>query len=171
MGTGARAATVAGFLALVVLAAVLLPHLAGITRENEARDKREIAEARAAQIAHIRVEQRPRSATASPPLLAALRAHIATDVRGRPGDLSPVRRVECESPDPASAPRRRYACTAVTSDVANADDTGRGVIGYPYRAVVDARVRRLTWCKISGQPGEGSFVGRRAVPTPRACGG
>jgi len=63
-----------------------------------------------------------------------------------------------------------YDCLAVTSDLPKLDSSPGGVIGHPYRAVIDFPSRRLTWCKISGHAGEGGFSQRDlAVGIPSAC--
>ena len=74
---------------------------------------------------------------------------ILADSRGRKG-LTRARRVDCAGPSDDRRPERdlerasgRYACTAVTSRVVNADgDKAYGVTGYPYRAVVHVPHRR-----------------------------
>lgn len=174
MGRPARVATALAALAVAVAAAVAAPKLAQINRDNQARDVREAAAAKAATMRRVREEQRPRRAAVkpSPPgeLLAALQSRIAADARHRPG-LGRVRRVECRTPDRAGGRRVRYSCTAVTSDVVTAAGDSRGVIGYPYRALVETEDGRLTWCKVAGSAGEGSFNPRNRTPIPRACGG
>ncbi len=173
MGRPARAVVVVAGVVVVTAVAVAAPRLARINDDNKAAERRETAANRAALLRRVRSEQRPHraSAEASGPTgqLAALKARILSDVRARPG-TNPVRRVECRSPDQANARARRYACTAVTSDIVSANG-GRGVVGYPYRALVRTGGGRLTWCKVAGSAGEGSFNPRNRTPIPRACGG
>lgn len=173
MGTPARAATVAAALAALAATAILAPKLAQINSDNEEAERREIAADRIATRKRVREEQRPHRAMANGSgqvaLLAALKSRIEADARARPG-LSPVKRVACRTPDRAGGPRTRYACTAVTSVIVSTNG-GRGVVGYPYRALVERQSGRLTWCKVAGSAGEGSFNPRNRTPIPRACGG
>lgn len=85
----------------------------------------------------------------------------------------PPKRVECE---PLDAVRRggrsllSYSCTAVTSDVPVTDASEGGIIGYPYRALADPRDGSFSFCRVAGQPGEGSYTREALVRLPRACG-
>jgi hypothetical protein len=83
----------------------------------------------------------------------------------------PAKRVECQAikaADPGEA-RVAYDCIAVTSDLPSGDSSPGGVIGHPYRAVIDFSTGRYTWCKVSGRPGEGSLTSAGLVRLPRAC--
>ena len=75
-----------------------------------------------------------------------------------------VLRTECERIRNGGG---RYSCTAVTSNVVGGGSVG--ALGVPYRAIV--RGDDVTWCRIAGQPGEGSNKGRPLVGIPLACGG
>ncbi len=46
-----------------------------------------------------------------------------------------------------------------------------GIVGYPFRALVDYDTGRYAWCKVSGRAGEGSFRSTTKVRVPLACGG
>ena len=174
LGVGGRVGLGVGLLVVVVAAAVWVPRGLQTTRDNQASDRRTADAQRATEVRRIERMQRPRATKVSPApparLEAALSAAILADSRARPG-ATRARRVSCTGEPGHSGPTRRFACTAVTSDVANANDSGRGVIGYPYRAVVNGPAGRLTWCRVAGRPGEGSLLPRGATPVPRACGG
>jgi hypothetical protein len=174
-GRAGRAAAVAVLVGIVVAGAVFIPQGARITRQNAARDERAAVAAEAARVRAVQREQRPRRARARPAarpvvLLGALEGHIRADSAARPG-LSPVRRVECEELDRPTPHRGLYDCTAVTAEVIAPGTQGRGVTGYPYRAVVDSATGALTWCKVAGQAGEGSYTRRAKTAIPAACGG
>lgn len=200
-----RAGKVAvGSLPVVATALVLLlgPAIER-SKEDRARSEAEREQRdRAARIAELRVEQRPRvgrsasigttSASASASERLAARASLVADVRQRVlGDArarvqagalrGPIQRVDCE-PFPRSSdgvgaherlgPRRgRYACVAVTAAIRGGDTGEVGVIGHPYRFMVDFQTGRYALCKISGRPGEGLLERDIPVTVPRACGG
>ena len=65
----------------------------------------------------------------------------------------------------------RYSCIAVTADVRGAESQGNGIIGHPYRALIDFQTGEYAFCKISGRPGEGSLSREHAIGVPAACGG
>jgi hypothetical protein len=170
-----RAAAVVVLVAIVVAAAVFIPQGSRISHQNAARDARAAAAAQAARVRAIRREQLPHAARVAPAtgparLLAPLEARIRSDSAARPG-LSPVRRVQCDPLGRPTPHRGRYGCTAVTAEVVAPGTDGRGVTGYPYRALVDARTGSLVWCKVAGHPGEGSYTRQAATPIPVACGG
>ena len=197
MGRGARIALVAVLLGGLALAVALAPSIRESKESRAEREARERTEHRERLVQRLRAEQRPRfrrSASVAPPgapdarrlaarrrLMAELRAEILADarVRIRRGELDgPVLRVECErfprSVDGRGAEadlgRRRgnYACTAVGSEFEGNDAGPGGIIGHPYRALVDFETGRYAFCKISGQPG----VSReQLVTTPKECGG
>lgn len=180
----------------VALYFVLSP---GIDRGKDERaqaDAQRLAQVRADRLAALRAEQRPRSgriaglapvgAAAAKQIagredaLGRLSAAILDDARtrGLPGD---IRRVDCE-PFPrtveASGAERdlsrrtgTYSCIAVTADIRGADSQGKGVIGHPYRALIDFKTGAYGFCKVSGRPGEGLLQRRHAIGVPAACGG
>ena len=63
-----------------------------------------------------------------------------------------------------------YTCTAVTSDVPATGASEGGTIGYPYRALADPGAGSFTYCRVAGQPGEGSYTREALASLPRACG-
>lgn len=171
----------ATLLTLLVLA-VVLQWRDGAEREERAADRRQAA-VESAERGRLRREGRPRSAPL-PPLRrgdlasARRRAVRATErlitadavARVRAGSMDgPVTGTSC-SPDPptatrmalenrAHATRRSYGCVAIESrfDVPAGDGEARtGLIGNPYRAVIDDRRRVVTWCRVFPPAGEGA---------------
>jgi hypothetical protein len=198
---GRRIALVAGvLLALGAVAglAVGVPALVDSRRAQAAAERAATARLRAERLAELRAELRPVPGRAAPArgltgaaalsarhaTAAVLAQAILTDAvaRARAGTLGHrSTRVECAryptapgEPDPAddlTARRGRYACLAVTADIAPQQSTSGGFFGYPYRALVDFRSGRFSFCKISGRPGEGSLAQTLVVPVPPSCGG
>ena len=193
---GARIAFVAALLLAAGTAVVLVPGIRESKREQAQREAAELRAGKAQRTRALRAEQRVLrgSAQAAPPadtargvriaarerVVAEVRARILADARAR--RLSGrLRRVQCarfpRSPD-AIDPRRdlrvrsgRYGCLVVTADIPPSETNRAGVIGHPYRALIDFRTGRYAYCKISGVPGEGAFSAERPVTVPKACGG
>jgi hypothetical protein len=184
LGPRARVAVKVGgtvfVVAIAVVAIVLLPRIAESNRERSDQERREAAAALAARVRQLKAEQRPQRARAEAPaprsaLIAELEKAILADARARAaaGKLHgpPAKRVECKplaGADPGAA-RVPYDCIAVTSDLASSESSPGGVLGHPFRGVVDFSTGRLTWCKVSGRPGEGGFTTKGMVRIPRAC--
>jgi hypothetical protein len=180
---GRIAVKVGGGLFLIgvtVAAIVLVPRIAESNRERSAQERQAAAAAMAERRRHLIAEQRPHRARAArgasdATVVATLRDEILTDARGRvaAGQLSgpPAKRVQCRPlKETDGGTIASYDCLAVTSDLPKLDSSPGGVIGHPYRAVIDFPSRRLTWCKISGRAGEGGFSQRDlAVRIPSAC--
>ena len=154
-----------------------MPHISESKREDERRARIERAQAIEERKRELRVEQRPRHGRAdgrsAVAFMDALERAITADVarRLRAGAVpNPAKRTECErlGRTPGGV---AYACTAVTSDLPGGEVSRAGFIGYSYRALGDPATGRFTFCKYSGQPGEGSLVGKPLVPLPRPCGG
>jgi hypothetical protein len=166
--------------AVVVATIVLAPRIAESNREREAAERREAEAALAARVRRIRVEQRPHRGRAEAGVsrdaaVTELESAILADARSRAaaGKLQgpAASRVQCEplgGGDPSAA-RVAYDCVAVTSDLPSSAGSPGGVIGHPFRAVVVFSTGRLTWCKVSGRPGEGAFTNEGVVTLPRAC--
>lgn len=172
MGRGARIGAGVALAVAVIGVILLIPVLSDVRQDNREDERRERAALRAADIKRVNATQRPHTAAGprNDPVaaLAALRARILADSNERRG-LNRARRVECRSGE-RNARVGRYACTAVTANVINADgERAYGVTGYPYRAVVQFRTGGLTWCKVVGRAGEGSLYSRNPTPIPRAC--
>lgn len=170
-----KAAVVLAAGAVVAATALAAPGIRDAIRDDEARERQEAADRRAARIARLRVLVRPRVAQVRigyGPGLADLRAAIARDARRRTGDR--IRRTDCERLPRVREKQRpgvRLSCLAVTADFAPSAVTVGGSIGHPYRATLNADAGRATYCRVFGVPGEGGLSARRAVTTPRACGG
>jgi hypothetical protein len=180
---GRMAVKVGGTLFLVaitVAAIVLVPRIAESNRERKAQERREADAALAARIQRLNAEQRPQRGRAVGDLpraevVAQLREGILRDARMRvaagklPGPSA--KRVECEAIKATNPGETRvpYDCIAVTSDLPSGDSSPGGVIGHPFRAVIDFSTGRYTWCKVSGRPGEGSLTSPGLVRLPRAC--
>jgi hypothetical protein len=181
---GRMAVKVGGTLFLVAIVAatiVLAPKIAESNRERKANEQREAATAQAARVRRLRAEQRPQRGRAEAgasrdAVVAALEAGILADARARAarGELQgpAANRVECDPLNDAGAADERagYDCIAVTSDLPTGEGSSGGVVGHPFRAIVDFSTGRFTWCKVSGRPGEGSLTQQGLiVRIPRAC--
>jgi hypothetical protein len=188
-------AIAAGAAALAVLlgvaAAVLLPRLAG---ERDAQRERELrAESRrhAEFLASVDREQIPREGrgptdpgagvSAAEPrvaarrrLLTAAERHIERDAGGRTDKA--IRGVDC-SPFPRTLDGAQptadlaraaatFDCVAVTSRFGSEEQAGgRGIIGMPFRLLLDFERGRYAFCRIVPLGDED----RLSHPLPRAC--
>jgi hypothetical protein len=198
---GRRIAAVIGALLLVGAVAALIVAVPAITDSKEDRaaaDRRASEEHQRQRAAELQAELRLLHGNGTPAaglegaaavsarraLAADLAAAVERDAaaRVRSGELErPVRRAECErfprgkgGEDPAAnlgSSTGRYACLAVTAEVARSETTTGSDIGYPYRALVDFPAGEFTYCKVSGKPGEGSLTRQFPVRVPKACGG
>jgi hypothetical protein len=159
---------------------VLVPNIAESNRERAEEERRDAAAAQAERRRRLAVEQRPRRARATPglsraALVSTLEDEILADARARAADGKlggpAAKRVECELIRDGQAPRRdrvAYDCTAVTSDLPSIGNSGGGVIGHPFRAVIHLSAGRLTWCKVSGRTVE-DLVSHPGLRIPRVC--
>lgn len=168
---GRLAAKVGGTIFVVALATaaiVLLPRIAESNRDREAKERRDAAAALVARVRLLRAQQRPQHGRAPAgasriELVDELEAGILADARARAarGRLHgpPAKRVECKplTGVDAAAARVAYDCIAVTSDLPSSESLPGGVIGHPFRGVVDFSTDRLTWCRVSPRPAEGSL--------------
>ena len=177
--TGRKVVAAAGVLLLaaaVVAGVVLGPRIAETRRDNEARQREEQARVLATERARLAAEQRPRrgvlSAAAVATPVAGLERAITADARARSrtGELdNEARRADCRALG-RDGGRLLLACTAVTSESDAVEGSSPVLVGYPYRAALSEENGRYAFCKISGQPGEGSYVRPAPVKLPRACG-
>ena len=198
LGRGAKLALGATALLAAAAIAVLAPQIAETNRTRADDERRERAERRAERIRRLREEVRPRdgrSASIDPidaaeaPRLAA-RVALLDDVKGtvrgdarrrlQDGELTgEAQRVTCEryprtrggTPPERDLGRAtaRYSCTAVTAEFRPGAATREGgVIGHPYRVLIDFRTGRFTFCKTTGVTGPERD---QAVTVPVACGG
>lgn len=183
-----------GALAIGIALAILVPR---INRGKEERAAAKLArEQRAAARNRVRVTrlQRPQrgdakrllpaaSATqaeqeaARAELLARLEAAIQADAEAR-GASGEMREVDgpttCEplAGRPTTGPIRVYDCFTVSRNIKAGKRTSPGIIGYPFRAVVDYRDFSYTWCKVEQRPGELLIQDPdSAVPLPEECRG
>ena len=167
-------AGVALLLGAVVLAIVLVPQISESNRRQAAEDRRERAQALAAERARLRAEQRPRRGKVPPvAVVAGVEARITADaqLRHARGELDAAAlRTDCRSLGHDGS-LTLLGCTAVTSDVEATEEATGVLIGYPYRAAVELETGRYALCKTSGRPGEGAYNRSTIVPLPAACGG
>jgi hypothetical protein len=184
--------------ALGLAAALAIPRIESSKEEGEERERRELAERRAAERRRLEAEQRPVRGRAPRPkgplgpsaelrargaLLRTVEGAITAEARRRAaaGMLEGrALRTDCV-PAPASVERmgaeatlgrRRdaYDCVAVTRDIRSRSVGRPGVLGHPFRAVVDFERFTFVMCKTNPPPGEGAIPDPRdVVPLPRAC--
>jgi hypothetical protein len=166
---------------VTVAVIVLAPRIAETKRERAERESREQAAALAERRRRLVAEQRPHRGRSEPSAsraetLSDLKRAILADTRARvaSGKLQgpPAKRVSCERPAGGSAAKARvaYDCLAITSELPSIEGSPQGVLGHPFRAVVDYSTGRFTWCKVSGRPAEGSLTKEGLeVTLPRAC--
>jgi len=175
-----------------------IPAITDSKEDRAAAEQRADQQREAALVAQLRAEQRlvdgrgtPARGLEGSEAIAARRA-LASDLgaavhddalkRVQSGEFTrSILRVECErfprgarGEDPAADlanPIGRYSCLAVTADAPRLPTQNPSSIGYPYRARIDFPAGKFTFCKISGRPGEGSFVRKSPVQVPVACGG
>jgi len=165
--------------AVTVAAVVLLPRIAETKRERAERERRDAAAALAERVSRLTAEQRPQRGRVSPDtsraaVVAELEERILTDARARiaagklPGPQA--KRVECKPIQHGQDPNGTvaYDCVAVTSDLPSIGNSGGGVLGHPFRAVVHFSTGRLTWCKVSGRANT-DLNSPAEVELPRAC--
>jgi hypothetical protein len=183
---------------LALAAALAIPAIEGSKEEAEERERRELAERKAAERRRLVVDQRPVRGRAPRPkgplgssgelrargaLLRTVEGAITAEARRRAatGTL-PGRplRTDCV-PAPASVERKgadatlgrrrdAYDCVAVTRDIRPRSAGRPGVLGHPFRAVVDFERFTFVMCKTNPPPGEGAVPDPRdVVPLPPAC--
>lgn len=198
---GKRIAAVVGAIVLIGAAvgvALGIPAIVASKRATSRQEAREAARFRAARLAQLRREVQPvtgrgtaahgLSGDAALNAREALRGDLIAAIRGdsahrvRTGEFAATpRSVQCEgfpyqlnAPDPATklgAAHGSYSCLAVTASIKRASYTSAGVIGYPYRALVDFPSGRFTFCRVSGRPGEMLIGHDVSVSVPESCGG
>jgi hypothetical protein len=170
IGRPGRIGVLASLVAAIALGAALTPGILESKEERAESERRARAERRAQLVRRLEAEQRPRfrrSPSVAPP---------GADAERRLD--RPIRRVRCRpfprtvegvgADEDLSRRRGRYACVAVTAEFDREDVGVGGVIGHPYRVLVDFEAGRYAFCKISGQAGPAR---EQLVTTPRACGG
>lgn len=145
--------TLLGF-AVLVVAVIAALHNSGDTSQSGAallradhRTRLFIARDQAPRSSVLPIGARPRR---------ALEDALEADLRGRIGSgqlQGPVEGVKCTRPTPPRRGQLRFHCIARAAD-----------FPYPYRAVVDRPLSRMTWCKFDPSPG-----GEGAVPVSPKC--
>jgi hypothetical protein len=172
-----RRIAVAGVLAAAALALIgawAIPRIESSKENAREREQRELAERRAARRRRLTAEQRPVRGRAPRrgPLLGPLEAAITEEARRRvaAGRLTGrILRTECV---PAPARRNVYDCVAVTRDIPGRGGGPGGILGHPFRAVVDLERFTFVFCKTNPAAGEaGTPDPRDVVALPRACRG
>ena len=138
---------------LVVAAIVLVPKIAETNRNNAAAERRERAAALERLRERLIAEQRPHRGAAPPGLgrsavLRRIEASITRDARAREaaGGLPPPPALYsvCKpfADQPAGATTGRLECVAVTSEVPGQGGERAGVVGHPFRVLVDYETGR-----------------------------
>jgi hypothetical protein len=183
--------TLAGIVVLGIALAIMVPRIdhgkavrAAATAQFENR-------ARAANVARIIREQRPRhgadaalkpaagatpaeQAAARSQLLAQVEASILADSRAREktGEMRHVVGPTTCKVTPGTTVRNLgvYDCFAPTGHIKATKGNVSGVIGYPFRAVVDYRSFSYAFCKTEQFPGEMMIPkASQVVKLPPAC--
>jgi hypothetical protein len=179
--TGTALKVGAGIALLLVIAGVVV---AATASRKDAKRADDAATARTAathreEIAKARAEQKPvpgRAQGTRTAMAAAMSDAILADARARvrTGELKgPILRVACDRFPKTVGPvpfeqDRRYACVAVTAEIARSKGGEAGAIGHPYRALMHFKTGRYAFCKISARLDP---VKNPEVTTPEACGG
>jgi hypothetical protein len=175
--------TVAVLVAIGAALAVLVPRIDAGKESRAAQDAAAQAHARAVNRQRVVHEQRPRhgaDAPLKPPagasaaeteaartqLLGKVEAAIFADsqARARAGEIRKVEGPTTCALTPgtkAGGAVGVYDCFTVTRRIAPTERTAAGVIGYPFRAIVDFETYSYAWCKTEQIPGE------RLIPDPR----
>ena len=174
----------------VVVALVIAPEIDEGKRERSAREERRLDAALTARAARVRHEQRARfgrlerreRATAAPAFRGAVLDRVARavtrDARARNARGELPRRAtstRCVPFPPGSGagsgPRAAFDCLARTATIPRGTtDRRAGVVGYPYRAIVDFGAGTWAFCKINPVAGERIVPDpRQVVPLPGAC--
>jgi hypothetical protein len=162
--------------ALGVAAAIAAPRIDAGKEKSAAAEKREFDAARARRNAQIRREQQPRfgTLTTTDPDVALTTVGVAIGRDARVRFSPKARTATCEPAGGTQTVGRRlaYNCISAVNDVVGAGSQkgARGVIGIPYRAVLDFDARRYAFCKTNPPPGEQVIQDPgKLIQLPRAC--
>jgi hypothetical protein len=177
IGTGIGAVVLAAALA------VMIPRIDSGKTLRAAQDRAFKNHAIAVNRARIVHEQRPRhgadaalepAAGATATEVAAARTQLVHSVesailadsqaRSRAGEMRKVEGPTTCSPTPGTktgGPIGVFDCFTVSRRIQGTERTSAGIIGYPFRAVVDFRTFSYAWCKTEQFPGE------KLIPDPR----
>ena len=163
--------------ALGIAAAITVPRIDDAKDQRAATEQRELETRQAARRERIRREQVPRTGATTADqsrgeVIATVEAAIGADARER---FNPrARNATCE-PAPGQdqgGTRVAYDCVSAVRDIVGAgeQDGARGVLGIPFRAVVDYDERAYAFCKVNPPPGEQVIPDpRELVQLPAAC--
>jgi hypothetical protein len=165
--------------ALGVAAAIFVPQLDEAKSQRAAEQRRQLETRAAARRERVRAEQVARVGRVRPDLargqvMADVERVIGVDARER---FNPrARSATCEpAPGQDEGGRRvAYDCVSAIRDIVGAGDQegARGVLGIPFRAVVDWDRHAYAFCKVNPPPGEQVIPDPRdIVQLPRACRG
>jgi hypothetical protein len=164
--------TLVGLVVCAGAAAAIVP---AVNRGKERRARSEQAQAaadRAAlrrQIVHDQQPRRGRAPQLRPSrtaLLARVERAISRDAaaRVRTGELrGPIGRTSCSpAADARALPQRGvFDCLTAVDEIRPSAVNAGGVIGYPFRAILNFKAFSYAWCKVEQFPGE------KLIPDPR----
>jgi hypothetical protein len=182
--------TAAGLVLLGVALAVVIPRIDHGKQSRAAADRASVAAAQARNRARIAREQSAHHGAAAalrPPagasakersaaraqLLASLERDVLADARARSAS-GEMRRVDGPATCRPSAtqPAGVMDCFVVSTHIKKTSRTTPGVIGYPFRAVVDYKTFTYNFCKTEQVPGEMLVLAPKDVTLlPPACRG
>jgi hypothetical protein len=183
--------TLIGAVVIAIALAIMIPRIDHGKQARASADARYEARARAANVARIVREQRPRHGAAAAlrpkpgasasqqqaaraALLTRVEASILADsrARARTGEMRTVQGpTTCKvTPGTTVGVLGVYDCFAVTGHIKASTGNVAGVIGYPFRAIVDYRTFTYAWCKTEQFPGEMMIPkASTVVELPPAC--
>jgi hypothetical protein len=164
----------AAVFALALIAAIAIPRIESSKEEAEQREERTLREQQAARRRRLLADQRPvrgrAPRTDRAGVVAAVEHAVTSEARRRIATgafTGPILRTECV-PVPASS--IAYHCVAVTRDIPGRGGGRGGILGQPFRAVVDFGRSSFVFCKTNPAAGEaGTPDPRQVVPLPAAC--
>jgi hypothetical protein len=186
--------TAIGVVITGIALAILIPRIDTSKEEYAARKAAEKRAAVAQNRARITKSQTPHSGDASSLLPAAgasaaevaaakdrlmdhMKADLLADARTRAaaGQMRPVTGApSCDRTvgTPTSGPIAVFDCFLPTTKIPRTSRSASGVIGYPFRTVVDYKTFTYTWCKTEQVPGEMLVLNPKDVTLlPAACRG
>jgi len=108
-------------------------------------------------------------------LVHKLEASVMADARARAatGEIRPVEGPTTCTITPGykdGGPIGVYDCFTITTHIKKSGRDVAGIIGYPFRAVVDFKTYSYNWCKVQQIPGERLIPDpRQVVQLPAAC--
>jgi len=175
--------TAIGAVVIAVALIIMVPRIDSGKQSRAAADRAFTQHAQAVNHARIVHEQRPQHAAdpalkppagASAAQQAAARAKLVAKVedsvkadahaRALTGEMRPLGGPTTCTVTPGTATGGSigvYDCFAVTTRVKKSGRDVAGVIGYPFRAIVNFKTFSYAWCKVEQIPGE------RLIPDPR----